>query len=258
MIKSFVFSDLKTWIEWFVFTFILVIIGMNQFQDYWSLPSFILLLTGINWITFGFVNLIFHRLVLNKTPWQIALKPFIFGLFSALSSFFILRINTEFTLAFFSAFLLLGFVWSAFEYLFFVFEELQHVNNTRPLSLETEKNTDYNQLFNLISGKNRTKFNLKWAQIICFESDDNYITIYYLENDQTKKRVERLAMRTIQQEIEQQSLPFIRVHKSYMVNRNFIQQVSGKAQNYKLKIEAMEFEVPVSRRLNIHEILANN
>lgn len=89
--------------------------------------------------------------------------------------------------------------------------------------------------------------------VIYFESNDNYVIIHYRENDQAQKLMERISLKKIESQLKEFS-SFLRVHKSFIVNQQFIQKVNGKSQSYRLKLNEVENEIPVSRSFDISEI----
>jgi len=97
---------------------------------------------------------------------------------------------------------------------------------------------------------------LSLSQIICFEASDNYAVTYYLnQNNEVKKSMERVSLKKIEEILSDlNSLDFERVHKSYIVNKNFIEELKGKAQAYKLKMNNLQIQVPVSRSYDINII----
>lgn len=87
------------------------------------------------------------------------------------------------------------------------------------------------------------------SDFICAESDENYTTLYYLQENNFKKALFRVSLKKLENQNEH--LPyFFRCHKSFYVNLNTVNQLSGNAQGYKLHCEHLTFLVPVSRSLN--------
>ncbi len=55
-------------------------------------------------------------------------------------------------------------------------------------------------------------------------------------------------------ELEERSKKVIRCHKSYIVNLNKVNRISGNAKGYKLQIDELDFLIPVSRSLGIDDL----
>lgn len=89
--------------------------------------------------------------------------------------------------------------------------------------------------------------------ILCFEANDNYVVTYYLgNNNQVKKSMERFSLKKIEEILENIKAPnFLRVHKSYLVHKIYVEEIKGKSQAHKLKMEHLDIMVPVSRSFQI-------
>jgi DNA-binding LytR/AlgR family response regulator len=107
--------------------------------------------------------------------------------------------------------------------------------------------------FKLTNPKGRTVLNIPFEDLICFEANDNYINIYFRSDSGIQKRMERLSMKKVESLIEPAEQHFLRVHKSYLINRQKVDAIQGKAQNYRLVLSELDFQVPVSRRMAIHD-----
>jgi hypothetical protein len=90
---------------------------------------------------------------------------------------------------------------------------------------------------------------LNAADLLCIESADNYVTVFYRENGNVKKTVLRSTLKAQEERLAE--IPSIfRAHKSYLVNTDRIERVSGNAQGYRLHVSGLEMTVPVSRKQN--------
>lgn len=95
------------------------------------------------------------------------------------------------------------------------------------------------------------------SQIIFIRSADNYVEIFYLD----KNKVQRKLIRNTMKEMEHRFRvypQFFRCHKSFLVNLEKVNHVSGNAQGLKLVFKEVDELVPVSRNLtkNIRERIA--
>ena len=78
---------------------------------------------------------------------------------------------------------------------------------------------------------------------------DNYTEIYFMENNKTVKKILRSSLKNIETNlIDHQQ--FFRCHKSYVINLDKVERLSGNAQGYRLHLENISELVPVSRKLN--------
>ncbi len=81
--------------------------------------------------------------------------------------------------------------------------------------------------------------------LLYLQSADNYIEAFYLDDDQ----IQRLLFRNSLKEMEAQlpDPPFLRCHRSYIVNLDRVAEVNGNAQGYKLHLPSLETPLPVAR-----------
>jgi len=89
-----------------------------------------------------------------------------------------------------------------------------------------------------------------------FEANDNYSNIYYLnENGEIDKQIERLSLKKIENLIEKYDKSFHRVHKSYLLNSDFLLSIKGRSQAYKLELKHVKKLIPVSRKFDINILM---
>ncbi len=81
------------------------------------------------------------------------------------------------------------------------------------------------------------------------EASDNYSAIHYLKNGVSQKALYRVTIKNLEAQAADSTSVF-RCHKSYLVNLNKVDHISGNAQGYTLHLLQNKFEVPVSRSLN--------
>jgi hypothetical protein len=84
------------------------------------------------------------------------------------------------------------------------------------------------------------------GQLRYVEAMQNYIHFYYLDGQHLKKETSRNTIMNMEMALRSTSV--VRCHRSYLVNVNFIEQLSGNAQGLKLRLrDVPNVEVPVSR-----------
>ncbi len=81
------------------------------------------------------------------------------------------------------------------------------------------------------------------------KADDNYVELYYLMNEQKNRKVIRNSLKSINSFLPTQG-NFYRCHKSYVINFNHVNHISGNAQGYKFHLKNNEELIPVSRSNN--------
>lgn len=121
---------------------------------------------------------------------------------------------------------------------------------------ENEKHTKKEQV-EIISNNKFEKLSLKYKNIIHIKSADNYVVIYYLENDLLEKKMIRNTLKNI--EIQLANYPrFIRCHRTSIVNIAQIEKSAKEYGSFLLKMNHLDEKVTVSRqyRPNIIEAIS--
>lgn len=93
-------------------------------------------------------------------------------------------------------------------------------------------------------------------ELVYVTSQGNYASFFLkLGSDSLKEKILRVTLSEIEKNLE----PFtkvIRCHKSYIVNTNFITDISGNARGYLLKSEIISFDIPVSRSFSKQSLMS--
>ena len=92
--------------------------------------------------------------------------------------------------------------------------------------------------------KNDLRFNPRKILYLC--SNDNYVTIVAMKGDVPSKITVRGTLKYAETELRHNKR-FIRCHKCYIVNLDFVAGVKGNNQNMTLKLLDTGTEIPVSR-----------
>lgn len=81
--------------------------------------------------------------------------------------------------------------------------------------------------------------------LIFLKSEGNYIEVYYKDSNEIRNKLIRNRMKSIT-DVLPDSI-FLRCHKSFIVNGNYIIKVEGNARNLVLKLKGVPVNIPVSR-----------
>ena len=92
--------------------------------------------------------------------------------------------------------------------------------------------------------KNDLRINPKSIIYLC--SNDNYVTIVMLKDNVINKVTIRGTLKSAEYELRKNT-GFIRCHKCYIVNLDFIDRIAGHSQNMKIKLLHTDEVIPVSR-----------
>ncbi len=112
--------------------------------------------------------------------------------------------------------------------------------------IQLEEKIIENKLIKIVSKNKKEEINIELDQLICIKSEGNYASIYFYENNIVKKQLIRNSLT----KIKEQLIIFENIersHRSYIVNFNNVEKISGNARNYNLHIANLDFTIPVSR-----------
>ena len=107
-----------------------------------------------------------------------------------------------------------------------------------------EKNK--NKQLQIVSDNNSEQIKLNIDDFICIVSEGNYANVFYYKKNEIKKKLIRNSL----SKLNEQFIIFDtikRCHRSYIVNLQNVDKVTGNARNYNLHIEKLDFTIPVSR-----------
>jgi DNA-binding LytR/AlgR family response regulator len=86
------------------------------------------------------------------------------------------------------------------------------------------------------------------VDLLFIRTADNYIEVHFKKEDVVQKCLLRNTLKAVESILRDASL--FRCHKSYLVNLNHVNHVSGNAQGYKLHLKFTNEVIPVSRSNN--------
>jgi len=78
--------------------------------------------------------------------------------------------------------------------------------------------------------------------LVYVKSENNYVRIFYFEENSLKEKLLRSTLANIKKQLSS----FIKIHRSYIVNPNFILSLNGNKQNAKLYLKKTERSIPIS------------
>lgn len=100
-------------------------------------------------------------------------------------------------------------------------------------------------------------FDLKPDSFVCAKADGNYLNIYMMDGDETSAELKRITLQSLCDQLVDYHF-IVKTHRGYLVNINFITNISGNAQGFVLNMASLDFSIPVSRKhLNVFRSLMN-
>ncbi|GAB3709327.1 LytTR family DNA-binding domain-containing protein [Spirosoma flavus] len=115
-------------------------------------------------------------------------------------------------------------------------------------TLRSHENQPTDDVLRLIADNEKDTLNVAANDLLFVESSDNYCTVVYLKNDRPTKLLLRSSLSRMEKQIDRPNI--VRCHRSYVVNLNRIERVTGNAQGYKLHLLDGQFQIPVARQYN--------
>lgn len=112
-------------------------------------------------------------------------------------------------------------------------------------NLSSKKNSDIGEI--TIHGDNKDEvLVLKIDRLIYISSEKNYTSFFVTHDNGLDEKILRLPLHKVMLQLSVYNW-IIRCHKSYIINTNSVQKVTGNARGYYLHINILDFPIPVSR-----------
>jgi len=96
------------------------------------------------------------------------------------------------------------------------------------------------------AGQETNSFIYNPRKIVYIASDDNYISVFSLENESLKKRFIRGTLKAVEKDLKGNN-QFIKCHKSYIINMIYFAKTIGNSNAMLLRNDRLNLEIPVSR-----------
>jgi len=139
---------------------------------------------------------------------------------------------------------------------FFLEQKLRarNIELSRRVNNQLEFNSPTNYELEELNFNSQNTPNIKLDNFVCVKSMGNYVTLFFMDENQLKKEVIRTTMKKIEEDF-MENKKIIRCHKSYFVNLNKVVTTSGNARALYLHINELDFQIPVSRNFSKDIIL---
>lgn len=85
------------------------------------------------------------------------------------------------------------------------------------------------------------------AQLLFVESDGNYALVHYLSDGKAVRKAVRCTLKQVEEQLSGRQ-GIMRCHRAYIVNIAHVEHVSGNGQGYRLTLDSIQEQVPVSRQ----------
>ncbi len=128
-----------------------------------------------------------------------------------------------------------------------------HLKSANELNIKLKENKSIpDKLVHFVSDYQKDNLSIKVSLIIFIRSANNYIELFWKENQEVKSQMVRLSLTKAEDILKDDKFIF-KCHRSYMVNINYIDKIEGSSQGYRLYFEKVDFPVPVSK-IYVHKL----
>lgn len=97
-----------------------------------------------------------------------------------------------------------------------------------------------------LSGSTKESISIRPEDILYIESEGNYVNVHYRQDDKTTFKLLRSTIKQMEEALQNHTM-FIRCHRAFIVNINYISDTKGNSQGYQLTLDNIHQEIPVSR-----------
>ncbi|WP_194975493.1 LytTR family DNA-binding domain-containing protein [Aquiflexum lacus] len=108
------------------------------------------------------------------------------------------------------------------------------------------KNPQNEPIINISSKLKKESLDFQLSELLCISSEGNYVVFYLSKDGKLQKKIIRNSMNEIEEQMNTHSC-LLRVHRAFLVNLNKITQKRGNTLGYRLRLNGMDLEIPVSR-----------
>ncbi len=129
----------------------------------------------------------------------------------------------------------------------------QNIADSFNTNIDEQNRSNNSKIITIISENNNESIKIDLDQLLCIKSEGNYVNIFYKING----GIERKLIRNSISKILEQLMIFKQInrcHRSFVVNFDNVESISGNARNFNLQIKNLDFPIPVSRSFPKHLI----
>lgn len=109
-----------------------------------------------------------------------------------------------------------------------------------------EQPSNQHQEWVIYSENRKELVQLSYENLLYIESADNYVEVYFKQNNVLEKKLLRTTLSKVEQEIETSSI--VRCHRSFIINLQRVTYASGNSRGLLLELQDNQRKIPVSRR----------
>jgi DNA-binding LytR/AlgR family response regulator len=115
------------------------------------------------------------------------------------------------------------------------------------LSHKTDHVKQIDDKVTIPSSSKNEEFRVMLNHLYYLQSEGNYIRVCFSKDGNIELKLVRSTMKTAERKLSGSFPPLIRSHRSYIINSDLIDDVSGNSQGLLLTLKGLDEKVPVSR-----------
>lgn len=92
----------------------------------------------------------------------------------------------------------------------------------------------------------KESISIRPEDILYMESEGNYVNVHYRQDEKVTYKQIRSTIKQMEETLQNHPM-FIRCHRAFIVNINYISNAEGNTQGYQLTLSNVPLEIPVSR-----------
>ena len=154
--------------------------------------------------------------------------------------------------------LLILFIPYTICYIYFVWQENRRELRSLRKQIDRDETVLQKAYIQILDEKGEMRLSIRRENLVAIESADNYVCIYYLNGDKTKKSMVRNTLSRVAEHL--QGTRIVRCHRSYMINLDHAKIMHRDKEGVfiELGIEGIP-DIPISRTYadNVREWLIN-
>lgn len=127
--------------------------------------------------------------------------------------------------------------------LIWIYDSKYPIRSTKKAESPSEAPTTHERLFRIQPANRNGVLELSASTFRYAKAESNYVTIYQQEK---RPSIHRITLRELEAQLR--NSPFVRCHRSYLINLLAVQQLRGNAQGGQVYLEEVEAPIPVSRK----------
>jgi len=122
------------------------------------------------------------------------------------------------------------------------------LEKNKDISLHITHNESNNKPIEVFSSDNKSEIiKLETDNLLMIKSADNYIEIYFKEDDKIQQKLIRNTLKNVENQLKKYP-EFIRCHRTCIINKKFVYDFKHDYSGYRLKLSGYNDEISVSRQ----------